>query len=118
MSYVFVFDGRHYEYGIYLNVHQYVHDYYKLLKKLLYYSHKGDVKVICDEQSLPLFENLSVSTFIMHKRKDITDSCDLDDIMINHLEITEEKENLRFFISKTYPNAWGFISKNLTTRFS
>jgi hypothetical protein len=118
MSYVFVLDSRDYKSGIQLNVDQYIHDYYKILKQLLYYSHKSEVKVVCDEYSIGLFEDLPASVFIMNRRKDIEESCHLDDVMINHREITDEKENLKFHLSVTYPFAWTKIVRNIRERFS
>lgn len=118
MSFVFVLDTN--EFSVdehFYNVESYVTEYYKIIKKLIPLSYLRPIKVICDEKSACLFNDLPIMTIEIIENKNMLDHFEVDDILMNCNDITDTKDKLRDYIKIVYPQSWTSIINNLNTRF-
>lgn len=120
MTKVFVINSNDFPFAAeFNNVYGYIHMYYKIIKELIPLSYKYPIKIICDEASVCLFDNLPVTSIVVCENvpKRFDKYVDWDDEIVNVSNINEKKEELKEYIRLTYPNAWKSVVGNVNTRF-
>lgn len=117
MNLVFVINSKDYPSSEGLkNVDDYIEVYYRILERLIPLSYKHNIKIICDEESVCLFENLPVQSIsVWSDGIDIKDLYEWDDELVRIG--CESKWDLKEFLRLVYPNSWNQIVTNLNTRF-
>ena len=117
MSLVFVINSKDFRSSEGLkNVDDYIEVYYRILKRMLPLSYCHNIKIICDEESVCLFDNLPVQSItVWDEGIDIKDLYDWDDELQRIGR--ESKWDLKEFLRLVYPNSWSQIVINLNSRF-